>query len=236
MRWDLEALKTLVRNKQGADVVTTLEPLLNSVGRKFELARYHSIESRRLIDQYFGDDEFENYNKAIRFIFDRVNKDEEALQFFQDAFIAEANIVAYSHAVHSVFDIIGQLLIISLNIGSLFTAKEPVYLSTVRDRMSKRGIADGVVTEINNASECESFKYLNAFVNTNKHRCLVTMPYIVSMDATEKVPYGIRIDSFTYKDHAYDQKWAGVFVTDEYLELSERIVGIGNSINSYLQN
>lgn len=236
MQWDLEELKTLVGEKQGAKAVTILEPLLNSVGRKFELAKYHSIESRRLIDQYFGDDEFENYNKAIRFIFDRVNKDEEALQFFQDAFIAEANIVAYSHAIHSVFDIIGQILIITLNIGSLFTAKEPIYLSTVKDRMSKKAIAAGVVTEINNASECESFNYLNAFVNTNKHRCLVTMPYIVSMNATDKVPYGIRIDAFTYRDHAYSQKWAGNFVTDEYQDLSGRIVAMGNSINQYLQN
>lgn len=235
MSWNLEQLAELAVKRHGAKQKDLLQPLLNSVGRKFEIARYHSIESNRLIDQYFESDKFENYNKALRFIFDRKNGDDEAVKFFKDAFIAEANIVAYSQSIHSSYDILGQIIIKALNIAHLFAPKQNIYLYTVKNKLINTNIAHDIVTQIESATNCEAYRYLRAFVNTNKHLCLVSMPHTVGMSAEEETSHGIRIDSFIYDDENFPQRWARDFVTKDFIELSEGIVRVGNAINYCLQ-
>ncbi|GAM10435.1 hypothetical protein OR1_02724 [Geobacter sp. OR-1] len=235
MAWDFEELKVLVENKHGAGQSNLLDPLLNSLWRKLEIARYHSIESRRLTEQYFGDDSFENYNKAFRYIFDRINGDEEARKFFQDAFIAEANIVAYSQSMHSAFDILGKVIIESLKIDHMFHANQNIYLFTVKNKLKHHGIANNIVTEIETAINNDSYKYLRAFVNVNKHLCLLRIPHTVEMNAASEIPFGMKIEPFLYENEHFQEKWARYFVTEEFNEISESIVKIGNSINDHLK-
>lgn len=236
MAWDFEELKGLVENKHGARQNDSLEPLLNSMARKLEIARYHSIESRRLTEQYFGADVFGNYNKAIRFVFDRINGDEEALKFFQDVFIAEANIVAYSQSLHSAFDILGRVIIESLKIDHMFHANQNIYLFTVKNKLKNHDIANNIVTEIETVINKDTYKYLRAFVNVNKHLCLLRIPHTVEMEATSEIPFGMKIEPFLYDDDRFQEKWARNFVTEEFTELSEHIVIIGNEINNHLKN
>lgn len=235
MKWDFEELTQSVINRHGREQAEVLGPLLNSVGRKFQIARYHSVESKRLIDQYFGSDTFENYDKAIDFIFERGNGDEEIIRFYNDAFISEANVVAYSQAIHSAYDIIGQIIIVAFNVGHLFQPKQNIYLHTVKKKLISRGLANDVIAQIGAALNCEHYRYLRAFVNTNKHLCLLSMAHTVEMNAEEETPFGIQINSFRYEEEIFPKKWATNFVTEDFRTLSERIVSVGNSVNDFLR-
>lgn len=235
MKWDFEEITQSVIKKHGPQQAEVLGPLLNSVGRKFQIARYHSVESKRIIDQYFGSNSFENYDKAIGFIFDRGNGDEEITRFYKDAFISEANVVAYSQAIHSAYDIIGQIIIVAFNIGHLFQPGQNIYLHTVKKKLISRGLANNVVARIEAALNCEPYQYLRAFVNTNKHLCLLSIAHTVEMDAEEETPFGIQINSFRYEEELFPKKWATNFVTEDFRTLSEGIVSVGNSVNDFLR-
>jgi hypothetical protein len=235
VKWDLLELSDLVDKKHGSIQKKILEPFSNSIGRKFEIARYHSFEFRRLTNKYFTTDKLLNYQRAVGFIFDRFNKDETALAYFNDCFISEANVVAYSQSIHSIFDILGQTIIAALNIDHFFNPTKDIYLSTVKKKLDNNKLANDIVVQIENAINSEPFKYLRAFVNTNKHLCLLEMPHTVLMSTEEEIPYGIRIAQFNYHKDSYQQKWAKIFVIDEFEEIAKQIVGIGNSINDYLR-
>lgn len=227
MAWDIIETLGLVEDRHGAAQKKLVEPTLNSVTRKFEIARYHSFESKKLIDKYFGNDAFDNYDKSLRFIFDSINKDEEAMNFYRDAFVSEANIMAYAHTVNSIFDIMGQAIIDSLNIRSLF--KSNIYLFTVLEKLKEKHIAGGVETAVENVINCDQFKYLRAFVNKNKHVSLIKIGHVVTFG--EDAGHGIQIAAF----NGYHTRWAKEFVAEDFQALLEGIIEIGNSINDYLR-
>jgi hypothetical protein len=229
MSWDINETLGLIENRHGSTQKRIVEPIFNSVTRKFEIARYHAFESKALIDKYFGDDIFQNYNKSIRFIFDRINKDEEALAFYKDAFISEAHIVAYSHAIHSVFDVIGQAIIDSLNVRQLFEGIRNIYFYTVKDILKAKGIASCITTSCEEVLQTKEFNYLRSFVNHNKHRCLVKIGHVVKMNSEEG--HGIQIEDFD----GFPSRWAQEFTIDDFKVLVERIIEIGNGINNDLK-
>jgi hypothetical protein len=229
MSWKINETLELVEYRHGLAQKNIVESVFNSVTRKVEIARYHSFESKALIDKYFGDDVFQNYNKSIRFIFDRINKDEEALSFYKDAFISEAHIVAYSHALHSIYDVMGQAIIDSLNVRELFKGIRNIYIYTVKDILKAKGIAGCVTTSLEEVLQSTEFKYLQSFVNHNKHRCLVKIGHVVKMNTEEG--HGIQIDEFD----GYPARWAQDFTIEDFKVLVEGIIQIGNSINDHLK-
>ena len=235
MSWDLKVLAEAVEAKNGREQKEIVEPLLNSAWRKLQIAKYHAIESKQLVESYFQSDEFESYNKAIRFLFERMNGDKEATKFYEDAFLSEAHVVAYSQSLHSTYDIMGQIIMHSLDITRFFKPGSNIYLSTVKSKLQQRNLGAGIVAKIGVCLQNEKFQYLRAFVNTNKHCCLIQMPYTVHAQAEkEKKSHGIKIPAFRYGETVYPEKWATDFVTGDFTDLCNDIIALGISINEYM--
>jgi hypothetical protein len=234
MVWHLEELGELVRQKHGESQNRFIKPLLNSVGRKYDIARYHASESRRLVDQHFTADKLENYTKAVSMIFDRIDGKEDAVNFYYDVFSAEAHIGAYAQVLHSIFDIVGQVIILAFDLSGTFSPKQNIYLYTVKDKLKEVQLAPLVVVEIETALSQEAFQYLSAFVNTNKHRCLVKIPHTVMSNAQEDISHGLKIQSFSFKGKVFPEKWGKQFVGEDFKILAEWLVRIGRAINETL--
>lgn len=235
MKWNLQELSTLVEEKFGAGQEKKLIPLLNTVDKKFKIARYHEAEFEKLEGQYFKDDEATNFEKAIGYVFGIVTKDESTLSFLNDCFVAEANLIAYSHSIHSIFDILGQIIIKSLKIEKLFTPTQNIYLHTAKEKLKSENIAPGLVLAIEESVNNPACQYLKAFVNINKHLNLLYMPHSVLMEPEDEQFYGLRVDQFSYKEQIYQSKWAKTFVTIDSDIIFEQHVRIGNSLNNALR-
>lgn len=117
----------------------------------------------------------------------------------------------------------------------MFQQGQNIYLHTVKKKLISKGLANNVVAQIEVALNCKPYQYLRAFVNTNKHLCLLSMAHTVEMDAEEKTPFGIQINSFRYEEELFPKKWATNFVTDDFRTLSEGIIIVGNSVNDFLR-
>ena len=235
MEWNLQELSALVESRFGTEQKEQVVPLLNTVDKKFKIARYHEAEFNRLEEQYFNGNEGENYIKAIDYVFGIVTKDDSVQSFVNACFIAEANLIAYSHSIHSIFDILGQITIESLNIRKLFKPTQNIYLHTVKEKLKTENIAPDVVWAIEEALNDSSCNYLKAFVNINKHLNILYMPHTVLMKPENEQFYGLRIDQFSYKGETYQSKWGKKFVTQESDKIFEQHVKIGNSLNETLR-
>lgn len=242
--WRLKELEDFVTKKRGRAASEMFEQYLRSISKKLDIAAYHSNESNDLLKEFTtGSDVFKNYTQMFKLSFGLItaNISEEEKQRSVDfhfcAFKAEAHVIAYAHAMHSIIDMMAQVINQALGLGY---DVHDVTIYKIRN-----GVAEfnSLHKEINELLKYEEYDYLKSFVNCQKHIILIPATYNFDCNISEgNRSHGLKIPSFSYKNKrdgtikTYQSKWAHDFVREDFVKLRDKILKIGISLNNILSS
>jgi len=237
LSWDLKELKDLVREKYGPRAAEELEFYISSISKKINIAAYHSLESRELLKVLFAQiTEDYSYSHGLKLMFGvmTANVDEDLRMksslFYNNSWKAEAHVVACAYAVLSVIDIMAQVINCTLDL------KIPVNDVTVYKVKGEITEYDNLLKKTKELLCYDEYKYLQAFVNSQKHVFFIPITYTFKMQAEigEKA-HGLKIPSFKFNGKSYCEKWSDDFVTTEFVKVKDKVLEIGIELNSILK-
>ncbi len=213
MKWDFIKLNKLCITKKLPDSKSYQKALV----WKRELALFHSEQSNVVWDKLFcaqqkltvGDKKWWDTHVA-----------------------SEAHVIAAAQALHSMADILGQIINQVVLCGALL--EEKVTLYTVLCELNKKAIAPNILTKVMKFKKSTEFEYINAFVNTTKHRSVLDTSYHAEYGINKRNDQGILFKSFIYKGKKFPTTWAKDIVGPYRDKIFKDISDIGNSINSFI--
>ncbi|RII31239.1 MAG: hypothetical protein CXR30_00015 [Geobacter sp.] len=231
MTWNMKALADFVEKDQGKPQRTIAAETLFSLMWKLNIVRYHSDKSKEAISDLQEIDPTE----IIGLIFEQATGSEKGKEFFKMQFASEANLIACAQSLHSMSDILGQVVYVSLNLDKALP--KPInqrrrYLGVINDEMKKAALAPELTAKIDKFLSSKQFVFVSDYVNVTKHRSLVPAAYSVSF--AEKSLHGLKLSAFRYDEREYEATWSNDFLDSDVKSLLEMIVEIGNEINKFL--
>lgn len=239
MIWNIKEFESLVQLCYGEELLKKLKSSLSSVLWKFMLADYHADESRRLYRSYLSKESEEGSIKELVYVIGQVLKagsgSEEANKFKEARILSEAHLISFAQSLHSVADILAQVIYIGINLESKLTNPIPadkICLKSINESMRKKKFALNVVESIDTLIKLPEFQYLQAYVNKTKHQSLVDLTHYISLNTPK---YGILILPFEYKGYSFPEKWADDFVIQDFQTIKKSIICIGNELNKFLE-
>ncbi len=184
----MEALETkkLVEDRWGLDAAKDTAQASRSVHWKLAIAAYHAEELNIIIQKLAPD-----YVAMSEQIFLHAGGGQPARAFLESQLKIEAHLVACAQALHSVGDILSQVIYYAMGLR-LILQEDDVTLSSVIGSLIKRDEAITLRKELQLFQESAAFKYLSAYVNTIKHRRLVRSRSSVHFQPQPR-KYGFRV-------------------------------------------
>lgn len=242
MTWSVKDFEGLVKICYGEEQRERLKRPLSSVSWKLMLAQYHADESKKLYRSYLSEESVEGTVEELVQVVGQVlmaaSGSVEADKFKEARILSEAHLIAYAQSLHSIADILAQVIYLGINLESKLTEPIPAdnrKLYNVNEGMRKEKIALGVVKAVDAFKQSPKFLYLQAYVNTTKHYSLVDVTHQISLKSS--IPrYGIQILPFEYKGHSFPKKWAYDFVVQDFKAIRESIICVGNELNRFLRS
>jgi len=236
--WNIEELHGIVTRKYGASHAAVLQTFLNSTSKKIRIAAYHSQESREMMKEFFPhENEIENYTQGFDLVFGHMTANiedvekERSVLFHNTLWKAEAHVVACAHAIQSLIDIMWQVINCALN---LRIDVNDVTLYQVQIKVQGH---EGLYNLLLDLKNNETYKYLSAFVNSQKHIYFVPATFTLQAELKEgERAYGLKIPQFTFKNQHYSEKWSEDFVTTDFVLLKDKIIAVGIELNNILRN
>jgi hypothetical protein len=225
MSISFKSLLMQVSQKHGDTQIVTLKPIINSFIWKSFIAKYHSEELKDIIRQEISQTSTEEYVEIVKLIFESAAGTEKGNQFNVAVFKAEAHLIAFAQSIHSLCDIFAQIIYTSLNLDAKLNRPIQLKLRTIsriNECISNIDEYRKLHSELNCFIESDQFKYLNAYVNTTKHRSLIPVNYSVSFSEKIKPMHGLKIAKFSYNDYSFDPKFSNELIEEAsvYLEKS----------------
>lgn len=211
-RWDFDEFRVLCARHELSDPTI----YTNSWDQRRARAQYHAETAQAIWSSLFLQS-FSLYDE----------------RFQEVVFIYEANTEACVQALHSLGDILAQIINITI-LHSHFPEYQ-VSLPKIRDHMKKTdSLAPGVVVEIENLLDSAAFRYIEAFCNTIKHRCLLNTDFGFEFTPNRKEA-GLRFQSFSHKGNSYPITWGSDIFNKYSFDIVESINSIGLKINGFLR-
>lgn len=238
--WGIKKLEDTVRLKYGDDIANSLRAPLQSFGWKMALFCYHSDESKNVLQNAVDDRDIAPniQDRGVMAVYLQLlsaANDPKAIKFKTARFCSEAHIIAAAQALHSAIDIIGCAIFWALNLNELdssFTIQD-VSLKNVNKFLKERKDVSyrKITTTIDKLLGSHQFAYLNAYVNTVKHRSLVQTNF--SIDFKPDLKFGLKIVAFQYDaKQQFKEIWSERFLKDGR-DIQKKLLTIGNTINDY---
>jgi hypothetical protein len=145
----------------------------------------------------------------------------------------EANVEATAQVLHSMADIVAQIINKVILEGK---NEDDITLGKVFIELNKYANTKEITTAIKKLNNSPEFEYMNAFVNTIKHRRLLdTTYYLLREGHIPNMTKGICFQEFEYKGKKYEKQFADYIIVNSKNEIIDLILGIGISINDYLR-
>ncbi|MCG8383719.1 MAG: hypothetical protein MJA28_16120, partial [Gammaproteobacteria bacterium] len=91
----------------------------------------------------------------------------------------------------------------------------------------------GLKVSIDKFLGLSEYRFLQDFVNINKHTRLVDAPYHISMPENGEERHGVRFKRFSYSNRHHLERW-GDQLFSELKKVAEAQVGIGMQLNTVL--
>jgi hypothetical protein len=152
MIWNIKEFESLVKGHYGEEQFKMLIRPLSSVTWRFRLARYHADESKRLYRSCFSEGSVEGTSdeivQLVGFVLKAASGSEKADKFNEARIFSEAHLIAYAQSLHSIADILAQVIYLGLNLESNLTKPIPAYhrkLYNVNEGMRLQKFAPEVV-------------------------------------------------------------------------------------------
>lgn len=228
MVWDLKELRFLVKENFGERQLKLANIHINSVHWKIIIAIYHLHESKNAFNQLFNNSE-DKVMDAIKACF--TPDSNEGVELKEVELKAEANLIACAQNVHAIADILGYVIYHSLKMPDMaFISLKDIQKQLIESELKK---------EIIKLLGLKEFSYLEAFVNTTKHFCVIFSQHQWNDSELNTLEHGMKFSSFPYqppkkqRKRMYPEKWHHQFLT-ELNCISDQYVKIGQCINEYL--
>lgn len=218
--WDLGELRSRIRaNRRDPDQVIDL---VESIGRSIRIFRYHMATARDAMKGIVNETEPQGSENFMLILGDSDRRGE----FEFATIVSEAHIIGCLHTARGLWDLFAQL------VNALVLA-EPFPVSACDiTRVAKRLPSGPLKERVDVLLASHWYKYLAAFINTTKHRQLITHRMTISMEEDRA---GIQIGAFTYDSDNFKSYWA-IEVLEGAIEVENAIVECGRLLNTVYAN
>jgi hypothetical protein len=233
--WNMKRLVEFCNVTFGKPKGELVSNVLVSLMWKLNLVRYHADESKEAITRLLGDRKDVDPTEIVDLILEQGSGSEKGKSFYRMQFAAEANLIACAQSLHSMADIFGQVIYISLDLDN--TLPKPIpkrmqYLHAVNDCMKKNSIGLSITMKLDELLESQEYCYLKDFMNVTKHRSLVPARYTVTFGA--EALHGLQISRFSYDGRDYETKWSDDFLNKDVFSVQQKIIEAGILVNESL--
>lgn len=147
-------------------------------------------------------------------------------------FASEAHVEAMAQALHSMADILAQ--IINKTVLCAEFSEGDVKLSKILNELKKKPQASKIVERINKLQNSVEFRYIDAFVNTIKHRRLLDRVFHVEYGEGKRNDKAVCFRKFEYKGSRYGFIWATDIIGPYRDRILKLISEISNAVNEYV--
>ncbi|MGN7170835.1 hypothetical protein ACTHSJ_33745 [Paenibacillus cellulositrophicus] len=148
-------------------------------------------------------------------------------------FEAEADMESALQAVHSMPDVIAQIVNLTIDLGMNVGH---VSIKSVRRVLNNQfPQLHNMLTRIDALLSSNEFKYVEGFVNTTKHRRLINITAQGYFGAGTQNRYGLKYESFEYNGDVFPEMWFSEVSNDIIPNVIDMICDIGNELNSILR-
>lgn len=188
----IDTLKKLLRDKEYSEAAEHAD----AVGWKIAQAKYYS--------ELANEQDF----PVFRSQFSETELSVEDSRLWYSLRKCEAHTMCLAQALHSLMDLLAQVVNDSiLEEHKQRLDEKDVRFTTVTDKLDKINTADSkaISKAMDDLRNCHEFEYLNAFVNTIKHRSLVNIQLSIRHSAPNPPQVGLWFKQFSYKSHTYQE-------------------------------
>ncbi|MCY1428270.1 hypothetical protein D9M71_441470 [compost metagenome] len=213
--WSLKELRDRVTTTQPSNAKSIIE-IINSLGRSREIFDYHKCLSR----DAFAAFNTENDPSGAEFAKHAFGCGGDEDIFWRAGLASEANLIACISITRNSFDSFGQLL----NYLVVTTpCKGHFYIQHVLNALPAGQLKD----QLNVAISSDWFGYVHAFMNTVKHRQLITHNASISFIDDNR---GGKVLGFEHKGKHYTGRWVRE-VLKGTVELQNSLTACGRELN-----
>jgi hypothetical protein len=223
-RWDLFALSADVLRLHSESQSKQVTECTQSLVKRLAHARYHYLEARRLVmDDMAASD---RQTVLIRYVLP--GHDSDVIRRRDEA---EAHLIAFMQAMHSVADILAYAVYLALGLNlKAETVIEDRKISA-RSVAGKLPLDSAIRRALQAMLDDDEVRHTSALVNRAKHRAIVGMPASVSFveDA-----HGVAISAFVHHGTQYPQRWANTFASSAFDHYQYHILKVGEILMGVL--
>jgi len=217
MLWNVEDFRKLCQEKEIGDTTT----YQNTLHWKIALVNFHAEKSQNVWDELYN--KLNEGKKSIS-----INDPE----WGEAEFASEAHTVAAAHALHSMADIMAQIVNIVVINGRF--SEGQVTMKKILKHLDDNSIAPQIKIVIEHLLNSSEFRYIDAFVNTIKHRNLIDTNWGLEYGEGKRNEAGVRFKEFKYNGYLYPLTWTSQIVHDYKTKIIELVLNIGIELNKYL--
>ncbi|MCG8383064.1 MAG: hypothetical protein MJA28_12780, partial [Gammaproteobacteria bacterium] len=221
--WDLKELRELIADRGGKKCAEDAEPYIQSFAGKFDLLSVHFHEARSVFPDF--------YNKSSPSTIDAframLSTGEKRNNFSLAKLKYEAFALGAVQTQHSVSDVLAHLLAVAMGLPE--SAEAHLTLPGVKKQLPDKGLK----VSIDKFLGLSEYRFLQDFVNINKHMRLVDARYHISTPENGEERHGVRFKSFSYSGRHHLERW-GDQLFSELKKVAEAQVGIGMQLNTVL--
>ncbi len=200
--------------------------LINSISRSIQIFQYHMTTARGAMKGIIDETKPQS-SENLMLIF---GVSERQDQFAYAKIVSEANILGCLYTARSLWDLFGQLVNALILVAPLTV--DCCNIKSVHGLMS----ASPLKVKLDGLLKSHWYTYVEAFINTTKHRQLVQHMMTVSI---EKDRAGIRIGSFAYNRYnrtkLFKTYWCHE-VLEGAIEVKNKIIECGRLLNASYVN
>jgi len=214
--WSFKALREHVKscNNEGSEL--NIERI-KSIDRAIDIYRYHLHLAKTQNDLV----QAETPRDQMRLIFPPEENREE---IWERKLAIQANTQACIHSARAIHDLFAQL------VNSLVLDSEVPVSNCDINKVTKGLQSSDLKEHLRALLDSDAFKYVNAFVNTIKHRNIVEFSSLISFETNE---CGVRFKGFRFNGSEFDQMWVED-VLKVTLEVKNTVVTAGCILNRQL--
>lgn len=218
LTWNFEELRDLCRGKSiPEDTISKFSNFAEALHWRYKRAEFHAQQAHKILDKLSAltitSCNDEDYNELV--------------------FEYEAYVEACVQSLHSVSDILGQ--IINLLILYEQFSEDKISLKIVINHMIQNEIAPDILDEINKLFCSYEFCYIQAFCNTIKHRRLIETEFRGEFGKDRRNEEGVVFVEFDYKGVTYPKTWAKDIIDKYREEIFNLVVEVGLKVNDFVR-
>jgi len=231
----LIALFQLFKNTFSNEEYIVLNKFAISFLWKFHLSEYHREEISDAFIRELSCSKQTEYIESLKGIFSVFSTNSGNSKYRIAFFKSEAHLIAFAQNLHSTADICAHIITYCItNLKGLDLENESrINLHFVKKQVDKPE-TQNLKTTIITLLDSKEFQYLSAFVNTIKHKEIISTNDFVSFETQPNPSRYLKIESFSYKKKQYESILSSELSEKYFTSLQELYCAIFNELKNHV--